>query len=218
MIQLPAGGFHTVNQTTRFICDAARQCILTCTLCYEYMYGCCLLHHWVLIRDVIAMWYDRTTDLLYAFGFIAIYFFSKIRINAAIFLWIRDLNLVVLVILCFCKKNNQGLDDVFLYMGLLRKIAGCACTGNAGNLFIRHRLQRKPIVSDPGMHHGTCVKHVSWCMSGSLTRGENVPSIPGACTTRNFTYLARGPRGAIWHNMQLDTSASLSSTLLYHMW
>ena len=33
-----------------------------------------------------------------------------------------------------------------------------------------HRLQRKPLVSDPGMHHGTCVMHVPWCMSGSLTR------------------------------------------------
>ena len=32
-------------------------------------------------------------------------------------------------------------------------------------------------------------------MSGSLTNGggENVPGIPGACATRNFTYLARGP-------------------------
>ena len=31
-------------------------------------------------------------------------------------------------------------------------------------------------------------------MSGSLSRGggENVPGIPGACATRNFTYLARG--------------------------
>ena len=46
-----------------------------------------------------------------------------------------------------------------------------------------------------GMHHGTCVTHVPWCMSGSLTNGggENVPGIPGACATRNFTYLARGP-------------------------
>ena len=65
----------------------------------------------------------------------------------------------------------------------IRKIAGCACAGNAGNVFPRHRLQRKPLVSNPGMHHGTCVTHVSWCMSGSLTRGggENVPGIPGAC-------------------------------------
>ena len=61
--------------------------------------------------------------------------------------------------------------------------------------FPRHRLQRKPLVSDPGMHHGTCVTHVTWCMSGSLTRvgGENIPGIPGACATRNFTYLVRGP-------------------------
>ena len=65
----------------------------------------------------------------------------------------------------------------------IRKIAGCACAGNAGNIFPRHRLQRKPLVSYPGMHHGTCVTHVPWCMSGSLTRGggENVPVIPGAC-------------------------------------
>ena len=81
----------------------------------------------------------------------------------------------------------------------IRKIAGCACAGNAGNVSPRHRLQRKPLVSDPGMHHGTCVTHVPWCMSGSLTRsgGENVPGIPGACVTCNFTYLARSP----WHDV-----------------
>ena len=56
--------------------------------------------------------------------------------------------------------------------------------------FPRHRLQRKPLVSDPGMHHGTCVTQVPRCMSGSLTRsgGENVPG-----ATRNFTYLTGGP-------------------------
>ena len=57
-----------------------------------------------------------------------------------------------------------------------------------------------PRVSDPDMHHGTCVTHVPWCMSGSLTSvflwiggGENVPGIPGACATRNIAYLVRGP-------------------------
>ena len=65
----------------------------------------------------------------------------------------------------------------------IRKIAGCACAGNAGNVFPIHRLQRKPLVSDPDMHHGTCVTHVPWCMSGSLTcgGGKNVPGIPSAC-------------------------------------
>ena len=50
---------------------------------------------------------------------------------------------------------------------------------------------KEMLVSDPGMHYGACITHVPWCMSGLLTRsgGENVPSIPGACTTRTFTYL-----------------------------
>ena len=65
----------------------------------------------------------------------------------------------------------------------IRKIACCACAGNAGNVFPRRRFQMKPLVSDPGMHPGTCVTHVPWCTSGSLTcgDGENVPGIPGAC-------------------------------------
>ena len=32
--------------------------------------------------------------------------------------------------------------------------------------FLRHRG-----LADPNMHHGTCVTHVPWCMSGSLTSG-----------------------------------------------
>ena len=65
----------------------------------------------------------------------------------------------------------------------IRKIAGWACAVNAGNVSPHRRLQRKPLVSDPGMRHGTCVTHVPWCMSGSLTcgGGGNVPGIPGAC-------------------------------------
>ena len=76
----------------------------------------------------------------------------------------------------------------------IRKIVGCAWPGNAGKCFPRHRLQRKRLISDPGVHHCTCVTHVPWCMSGSLARGggENVPGIPGAHATRNCTYLARG--------------------------
>ena len=36
--------------------------------------------------------------------------------------------------------------------------------------FSRHRFQKKPLVCDPGMYHGTCVTHVPWCMSGTLNR------------------------------------------------
>ena len=57
-------------------------------------------------------------------------------------------------------------------------------------------------VSDPNMHHGTCVAHVPWCIPGSLTSAllwsrwrEKPTGISGACATRNFAYLIRGP----WH-------------------
>ena len=75
----------------------------------------------------------------------------------------------------------------------IRKIAGLACTGNAGN------VSPPPGVSHPYMHHGTRVKHVPWFIAGSLTSGflwsrlrGNVPSILGACATRKFMYLVRG--------------------------
>ena len=56
--------------------------------------------------------------------------------------------------------------------------------------FPRHRLQKKPLVSDHGMRHARAVMHVGIATSGG---GENVPGIPGACATRNFTYLVRDP-------------------------
>ena len=82
------------------------------------------------------------------------------------------------------------------------KIAGCSCAGNAGNVSPRRRFQRKPLVSDPGMHHGTCVTHVPWCMSGSLTcgDGENVPGIPGACAPAILR---------IWQEVHWETTRKL---------
>ena len=81
-------------------------------------------------------------------------------------------------------------------MGLLPDTKNCKLRmcRECWERFPHHRLQRKPLFSDPGMNHYTCVTHLPWCMSGWLTRvgGENVPGIPGACATRNFTYLARG--------------------------
>ena len=74
--------------------------------------------------------------------------------------------------------------------------------------FPRHRLQRKPLVSDPGIHHGTC-------FAGSRIRGggENVPGIPGACATRNFAYLVRGPY--TWLEIK-DRKGNLAEKMPYH--
>ena len=81
-------------------------------------------------------------------------------------------------------------------MGLLPDTQNCGLCMHREyrERFPRHRLQTKPLVSDPDMHHGTCVTHVPWCKSGSLNRGgwENAPGLPGACATCNITHLARG--------------------------
>ena len=62
----------------------------------------------------------------------------------------------------------------------IRKIAGAHAPGMPGT------FSPSPQVSDPGVHHGTCVTHVPWCMPGSLTngslwnrrRGETFPAFP----------------------------------------
>ena len=64
-------------------------------------------------------------------------------------------------------------------MGLLPEDRACA--ENAGNTFPRHRLQRKPLVSDPGMHHGTCGGR------------EKVPGIPGAMCNPQFYLTGKRP-------------------------
>ena len=78
---------------------------------------------------------------------------------------------------------------------ILDKNRGLRMRWECRERFSSHWLQMKPLVNDPGMHHGTCTAHVPQCMSGSLTRGggEYVPGFPGGCATRNFTYLARDP-------------------------
>ena len=94
-----------------------------------------------------------------------------------------------------------------------------------GERFPRHWLQRKTLVSDPGIHHGTCTTHVPWCMWASLTRGggENVPGIPGACATRNVTYLGRGPLSLhLSRNYSMLTHifrcTSVISNIICHIW
>ena len=83
--------------------------------------------------------------------------------------------------------HKQGFDSaVFLTLDSnhIRKIA----PGMPGTF-------SPPLVSEPGIHQGTCITNVPWCMSGSLTHGggENVPGIPGACATPNYAHLVRGP-------------------------
>ena len=102
------------------------------------------------------------------------------------------------VFCCFLFKY-----DIFLFIFLshlwlsyqIHEIVGCAYAGNTGNVSPAADFKGNRLVSDPSVHHGTCVTHVPWCMSGSPTRGgeENLPGIPGACATLNFTNQTTGP-------------------------
>ena len=66
--------------------------------------------------------------------------------------------------------------------------------------FPRHQLQRKPLVSNPGMHHGTCVTHVPWCMSGSLTCGGRGKRSRHSRRMRNPQFYVSGKR-PIWTSL-----------------
>ena len=82
----------------------------------------------------------------------------------------------------------------------IRKFAGCAWAGNAWNAFPATDFKGNRLLAIPACITAR-ITHVPWCMVGSLSRGggENVPGIPGAWATRNFTYLARGP----WDHREL---------------
>ena len=61
----------------------------------------------------------------------------------------------------------------------------------------RHQLRMKPLVSDPGMHHGTCVTHVPWCMSGLLTSGDGEKRSRHSRRTRNPQFYVFGKRPTV---------------------
>ena len=97
------------------------------------------------------------------------------------------------------REQATFMQSLFMMMSWasyqIRKIAGCACAGNAGNISPRRRHLRKRLVSDPGMHHGTCVTHVPWCTSGPLIRGGRKKRSRHSrrMRARDFAHLVRGP-------------------------
>ena len=97
------------------------------------------------------------------------------------------------------KVRRYAITDALhlLSMGLLpdTQNCGCACAGNAGNVF--------PVTAGKRSRHASRhVRHARAVMHAGIANyrfplksaaGENVPGIPGACATCNFTYLVRGP-------------------------
>ena len=87
-------------------------------------------------------------------------------------------------------------------MGLLPDTWNCGLRMRR-ECFPRHQLQRKPLVSNPGMHHGTCVTHVPWCMSGSLTCGGRGKRSRHSRRMRNPQFYVSGKRPMETHSTWL---------------
>ena len=74
-----------------------------------------------------------------------------------------------------------------------------------------------PRVSDPDMHHGTCVTHAPWCMSGSLTssslrsrwRGKRSRHSRCMCNPQ-FYVSGKRPMGIWWNECLLVHLISIS--------
>ena len=131
------------------------------------------------------------------------WYFCVFRLNYAFHRWTRQgiYNTLIVVDWYLRLAGDYTMPDSaeprLESLGLLSDTQNCVLRmrRECRERFPRHRFQGKWLVNYPGMRHRTCVTHVPWCMSGSLTRGggENVLSILGACAARTFAYLVRGP-------------------------
>ena len=72
------------------------------------------------------------------------------------------------------KRQSHCHDGSRVAIGVLPDTQNCGLRmpRECWKRFPRDRLQRKPLISDPGMHYDTCVTHAGW---------GDVPGIPGAC-------------------------------------
>ena len=76
------------------------------------------------------------------------------------------------------------IDNILLNAGL--SYWKILLIGTWAAAFVHAIDNKRSRVSDPDMHHGTCVTHVPWCMPVSLTtgflwsrpRGESFPAFP----------------------------------------
>ena len=80
----------------------------------------------------------------------------------------------------------------------IRKITVCACARNAGNVFPHRRFRRKPLVSDPGMHHGTCVTCRDACRDRlPAVAGKTFPAFPAHAHPQ---FCVSGKRPIAWES------------------
>ena len=104
--------------------------------------------------------------------------------------------------LCRDAADPQSISTTeSVSMGLLPDTQNCdlRMCREYRERFPGDRLQRKPLVIDPGMHHSACVTHVPWFMPGSLNSGggKRFPVFPAHAQPAIYV---SGKRPMSWHH------------------
>ena len=141
------GRSPTLFTTTGTVCGCWKAGIMQPLVCWHRGLSALLLASWHMLLGWL-VWFEKKSQRLYTWWKRA----YQCQVNS-------------------CCFNSTKIPNVPLRWGSceeasyqIRKIAGCACAGNVGNVFPVTDFKRK-----------------------------NVPGIPGACATRNVAYLVRGP-------------------------
>ena len=94
-------------------------------------------------------------------------------------------------------------------MGLLpdTRNCGCAYAGDAGNVFPITAGERSRHASRHVRHARAVIANYRFPLKSAA--GGNVPGIPGACATCNFTYLVRDPLRGYYDTLERFTIYSL---------
>ena len=107
---------------------------------------------------------------------------------------------------CVCDVDRLAMDIIKMYISWTRNDRLCSfprCRLHT----VRHGAIGRywwPITS-PLSHSKSASYQIRNITGYACGGGENVPGIPGTCTTRKFTYLARGP----WHEIFSDLGTIL---------
>ena len=131
-----------------------------------------------LLRETIGHnWTPSESPVIYTFDIFWVFFLSKnnplnkqlklsVIWNAMALMW-RHCNAILFLQLLHQAKQKQLQADVSHQWASCQiiKLRFAHAPGMQGT------FSPPPRVSDPDMHHSTCVTHVPWCMSGSLTSG-----------------------------------------------
>ena len=82
---------------------------------------------------------------------------------------------------CVFRHINEYILFIFELACMIKSRNMCLCVNGPLSRYVKLRVVHAPgmpgkfspppRVSDPDMHHGTCVTHVPWCTPGSLTSG-----------------------------------------------